>query len=121
MYAVDTGCQTCSLPITDPLVLACLLFEAGQQVSAVAMPAGRADRIARRDEARPGRIAGVDRLLEPDIVAVVRSDVAHGRKACTEHVVRILDRGHAPEAVGEFQPAITADVDRKSTRLNSSH
>src|SRR3546814_4790842 len=74
------------------------------------MPAGRAERIARRDDARPGRIAGVDRLLEPDIVAVVRSDVAHGRKACTEHVVRILDRGHAPEAVGEFQPAITADV-----------
>src|SRR3546814_3466320 len=74
------------------------------------MPAGRAERVARGHDARPGRIARVNRLLQPDVVAVARPDVAHGGETRAEHVVGIFDRGHAPEAVGEFEPAITADV-----------
>src|SRR3546814_12793072 len=49
--------------VADPLFLAVLLFEAGRPVSAVAMPAGRAERIARRDAARPGRISSEARRV----------------------------------------------------------
>jgi hypothetical protein len=40
----------------------------------------------------------------------LRPDVADRGEARAEHVVRIFDRGHAPEAVGEFEPAIPADI-----------
>src|SRR3546814_4624242 len=50
--------------VADALFLAVLLFEARRQVGAVAMPAGRAERVARGHDARPGRIARVHRQTE---------------------------------------------------------
>src|SRR5690606_10498538 len=85
--------------VADALCLAVLLLEARRQIGAVAMPAGRAQRIAGGYDARPCRIADVDRLFEPDIVAIARPQVAHGRETGVQHVVGIFDRGHAPEAV----------------------
>jgi hypothetical protein len=49
------------------------------------MAAGRAERIAGRHDPRPDRIAILDRLLEADVVAVCRADVAHGGEAGVEH------------------------------------
>src|SRR3546814_13753455 len=78
--------------VADALFLAVLLFEARRQVGAVAMPAGRAERVARGHDARPGRIARVNRLLPPDVVAVARPDVAHGSETRAAPVVGIFQR-----------------------------
>jgi hypothetical protein len=69
-------------------------------------------RVARRHDARPNDIAGVDRLLQADIVAVGRTHIANRRETRVEHVLRIRHRGHAEETVGEFEPAIAADISR---------
>ena len=76
------------------------------------MAAGRAQRIAGGDDARADGIAIVDRLLEADVVAIGRADVADGGEAGVEHGAGIADRGHAEEGIGKFQPAIAADVGR---------
>ena len=87
-------------------------FEAGRKEGAVAMATGRAERIAGGDDPRTDRIAILDRLLEPDVVAVRRADIAHRGEAGIEHRAGIADRDHAEEGVSEFQPAIAADVGR---------
>src|SRR3546814_13258901 len=67
--------------VADALFLAVLLFEARRQVGAVAMPAGRAERVARGHDARPGRIARVNRLLQPAVGARPQAATAYAQRA----------------------------------------
>ena len=94
--------------ITDPLFLAVLLFETGRQEGAVAMPARRAECIARRHDPRPDGVTRIDCFLEPDIVAVVRADVADGGEARFQHGARIRRAHYGPEAVGEDEAVVAA-------------
>ena len=86
-----------------------LLVVIRRQSGVVAMSAGRSDGIGRRDDPWPGHQAGVDRLLQPDVVEVARSDVAHRGEAGVERFPRIADAGRFPEAVGIFETLIAAD------------
>ena len=69
----------------------------------VAMAAGGADRVGRRHDARSGHVAGLDALLDGDIVVVGRADVADGREAGFEGLLRVGHADHGPEVVGELQ------------------
>ncbi|OIQ63318.1 hypothetical protein GALL_551410 [mine drainage metagenome] len=58
-----------------------LLVHRGREEGGVTMAAGRADGVGRRNDARPLDIAGVDRLLQADVVVVVGADIADGGEA----------------------------------------
>jgi hypothetical protein len=75
---------------------------------AVAMAAGGADRVGRRNDARAGHDALLDALLDGDVVEVGGTHVAHGGKAGLEGFLRVGDADHRPEIVREFQSAIAA-------------
>ena len=74
------------------------------------MSAGRPQRKACRDNTRSLSVAVLDRLFQPDIVAIARPHVTHSGEPGLQHRLGIADGGHAPETVGKLQPAITADI-----------
>ena len=80
-----------------------------RQAGVVTMAAGRADGIGRRDDPRPRDPAAVDRLLQPDIVEIVGSDVAHRGEPRVERLFGVGDARRLPEAVGIFETLIAAD------------
>ena len=67
------------------------LLQAGRKEGVVAVAAGCAKRMTGRDDPRADRIAGLDRLLQPDVVPLARSDHADGREARIQHVPRSAD------------------------------
>ena len=74
------------------------------------MPAGHAQRIACPDDPRPYHPATVDRLLQTDVVPVLRPDIAHRGESGIKHGPAVADCCHGKEAVGIFQTAPAADV-----------
>ena len=72
------------------------------------MAAGRAEGITGRDDARTDDLAGVDRLLQADIVPVVGTEIADGGEAGHQRVVRMRHRHRGPEAVAELQIRVAA-------------
>lgn len=80
----------------------------GRKIGLVAMPAGRADRVRGRHDARAGRPALGNRLLQCHVVIAFGTDVAHRGEPGIEHCARVRGGNEAPEAVGELQAVVPA-------------
>ena len=103
--------------IADALFLL-LLLELRRKIGVVAMTSGRAQGMAGRNNARSDDIAGLYRLLQPDVDPVARADDPHGREPAIEHVARTRRCDNGPEAAGIFEKAIAADVRWAEVRMH---
>ena len=75
----------------------------------VAMASGRADQEGRGNDARPDDITRLNRLLQPNVVVILRPHVAHRGEPRLEHLPGVGDPHRHPEAVGIVEALVTAD------------
>jgi hypothetical protein len=81
------------------------------------MAAGRAKRVAGRDDPRADHQPFVDRLFVRDVVVILRPDVAHGGEAGAQHGRGIADALHRPKTIGELQARIAA-IKRRAVEMD---
>ena len=80
----------------------------GRKFGGIAVAAGGADGVGRRNDARTGHDALFDALLDGHVVVIGRTHIADGGEARLEGLLGVGHADHRPEIVGEFQAAIAA-------------
>jgi hypothetical protein len=81
----------------------------GQEV-VVAVPARDADRLAGRDDARPGHFAGIDGVLEVHVGKARPAEIAHGGEAGAQRLLGIRDARDGRARGRDSKTAIAVQV-----------